>query len=227
MNSDNHSGHATLANERGQETARRGRPKSDSKRQAILQAATEVFVEHGYGETSVDRVAAAAGVSKATIYSHFESKDGLIEAVIDTRAAEVLSGFDDLDSADDDTAARLVRFCVAFQEHVLTSEMRAWDRLVIAEVHRAPGLAKKLFDCGPKSLHARLAEYLRKQTDAGHLSAENADEAAEDLMGLVLGLRLVSGQMGVGKKESRKARVARAERIVRFFMLAYGPAKPG
>ena len=53
------------------------------KREQILQGATRVFLQHGYAGTSMDRVAAEAGVSKQTIYSHFQDKEGLFTALIE------------------------------------------------------------------------------------------------------------------------------------------------
>ncbi len=56
----------------------RGRPKSDKKRQQILDAAAQLFASQGYTNTSLETVAAAAGVSKQTIYSHFSSKQEVL-----------------------------------------------------------------------------------------------------------------------------------------------------
>lgn len=54
-----------------------GRPKDLAKREAILEAAKALFLSLGYANTSMDAVAAAAGVSKLTVYSHFTDKQTL------------------------------------------------------------------------------------------------------------------------------------------------------
>lgn len=56
---------------------------TDRKREAIVQAAIGEFREHGFNGTSMDRVAAAAEVSKRTVYNHFPSKDELFGAILD------------------------------------------------------------------------------------------------------------------------------------------------
>ena len=56
---------------------------TDRKREAIVQAAIAEFREHGFNGTSMDRVAAAAEVSKRTVYNHFPSKDELFGAILD------------------------------------------------------------------------------------------------------------------------------------------------
>ena len=58
------------------------RQKSEEKAVAVLKGATQEFLPNGYAATSMDRVAKAAGVSKATVYSHFGDKEGLFNALI-------------------------------------------------------------------------------------------------------------------------------------------------
>ena len=55
------------------------------KRRAILNAATELFAARGYGAVSMDAIARAADVSKATLYAHFESKDRLFATIVQDR----------------------------------------------------------------------------------------------------------------------------------------------
>ncbi len=56
---------------------------SGKKAEAILAGGMQEFLAHGYAGTSMDRVATAAGVSKATVYSHFQDKEGLFTALIE------------------------------------------------------------------------------------------------------------------------------------------------
>jgi len=56
---------------------------SEKKAEAILAGGIQEFLAHGYAGTSMDRVARAAGVSKATVYSHFQDKEGLFTALIE------------------------------------------------------------------------------------------------------------------------------------------------
>ena len=59
-----------------------GRPRSAESHQAILRATLELLAEHGFGATSMDAVAARAGVSKATIYRRWKSKQELVEELL-------------------------------------------------------------------------------------------------------------------------------------------------
>ena len=60
------------------------RPRRDpARREAILHAAAEVFAHAGYAATSVDDIAAAAGITKLIVYRHFEAKETLYRAVLE------------------------------------------------------------------------------------------------------------------------------------------------
>jgi AcrR family transcriptional regulator len=69
-------------------TSRRGRPRSQKARQAILQAAADLLLDQGVGQVSMDAVAARAGVSKATIYRWWPSRERLtLEALLEWASA--------------------------------------------------------------------------------------------------------------------------------------------
>ena len=65
------------------QAARPGRPKSEEKRTSIRESAARLFLDEGFERTSMDSIANAAGVSKQTVYSHFENKDELFKSCIE------------------------------------------------------------------------------------------------------------------------------------------------
>src|SRR5581483_5614381 len=67
---------------------RRGRPKDPDKRVAVLRAAKQLFSRRGLSGVSMDAIAAAAGVSKLTLYSHFRSKDELFQTAVRQKCQE-------------------------------------------------------------------------------------------------------------------------------------------
>src|SRR5689334_23918731 len=79
---------------------RRGRPRDPERCRRILEAARTHFNEHGLERASVDAIAADAGVSKMTIYSHFTSKEGLFEAVVRDRTDRVMGGLAGVEALD-------------------------------------------------------------------------------------------------------------------------------
>lgn len=115
----------------------------NQKREQILRGATQVFLHHGYAGTSMDRVAAAAGVSKQTIYSHFQDKEGLFSALIErvtTRQLKVEFGSEP--SFEGEPSVLLRRIANGFLGKMGDREYISLLRLVVAESARFPELAQ-------------------------------------------------------------------------------------
>ena len=201
-----------------------GRPKSEEKRQQILEAARDLFLEHGYEVTSVDSIASRAGVSKATVYSHFDGKTGLVEAVIKQRSKGLTEHFSGQMEPSDDVRADLVGFSVGLSKAVLPRENRPWDRLVIAESHRHPELAQTLFKVGPTLVLERLTACLKTHCEAGRLEIGDIEAAAEQFIGMTLGFEFVRSLMASQTRRSDAYWKLRAESAADLFLSRYGKA---
>ena len=113
------------------------------KREQILQGATCVFLQHGYAGTSMDRVAAEAGVSKQTIYSHFQDKEGLFTALIERVTTRQLKlEFGSEPSFEGEPAILLRRIAEAYLTKMDDQEFIDLFRVVVAEAARFPELAQ-------------------------------------------------------------------------------------
>lgn len=163
-------------------------PRHDTespKRQVILAAAGELFMHQGYGATSVDAVARAAGVSKATLYAYFTSKDALFATIVNEACHDniVVGAFlpedtTDLQAALTALAGRMLRF-------LLQDRALAIHRVVIAESVRFPELGRAFYDNGPALFRTQFAAWLLRQQDAGRLAIPDADLAADQFVGLL------------------------------------------
>lgn len=155
---------------------KRGRPTEAGRierQEQILDAALPIFLEHGFGNATVDRIAAAARVTKRTIYSYFDNKDGVFTEM-QRRLAATVSG----EAFDPDSLETLAtRIVLALH----SARMIGLHRLVIAECLRFPDLARMLHDNGDMRHVARLAEHI----DIEH--GEPAADRAEALYSLLLG----------------------------------------
>lgn len=104
------------------------------RRDQLLDTAQQVFTAHGYAPTSMDDLAAAAGVTKPVLYDHFGSKDGLLAAVVERSGRQLLEATTDaVQGLDPETALRqgLTAFFAFVDDHA-----GAWT-LLLREV--APG----------------------------------------------------------------------------------------
>jgi AcrR family transcriptional regulator len=113
-----------------------------SKSEQILQGAMRVFLKHGYANTSMDRVAAEAGVSKQTIYSYFQDKEGLFSALIERVTIRRLQREFQSEPIQGQPSTMLRRLAESFLDKMDDLEYIAVLRLVIAESARFPELAQ-------------------------------------------------------------------------------------
>ncbi len=77
------------------------------RRTQLLELATSVFTQKGFQATSMDDIAAAAGVTKPVLYQHFDSKETLYVEVIDITARSLLEGVREIEAVESDTAGRV------------------------------------------------------------------------------------------------------------------------
>jgi len=199
--------------------------RSARKRRAILDAATEAFLEQGYGGTSMDSIAAAAGVSKQTVYQHFGDKQRLFRELI-TATVQAASDpvYDEARRLADsgrieDDLRDLARRLLAL---VMQPTMLRLRRLVIAEARRFPELGRVFYDQGPGRTIATLAETFAELAAQGKLHAPDPLLAATHFNWLVMSAPLNEAML-LGKDESLSARKIKqlGDGAVRVFLSAY------
>ncbi|MET0523901.1 MAG: TetR/AcrR family transcriptional regulator [Nocardioides sp.] len=200
--------------------------RSARKRQAILDAAREVFLEHGFVGAGMDQVAAAAGVSKVTVYHHFSDKQRLFVAVIEAAITEAESGSRALVeglATSSDLPRDLSRFARRHVALVTQPHLVRMRRLIVAESGRFPELARAWHAAGPERGHATLAEQIRTLTDRGLLRAPDPLLAAQHLNYLILSVPL-NEALFTGRETAFSGRRLNrwADEAVRVFLAAYG-----
>ncbi|NMG06490.1 TetR/AcrR family transcriptional regulator [Brasilonema sp. UFV-L1] len=119
------------------------RDSSLDKVEQILQGAMHEFLLHGYAGTSMDRIAVCAGVSKATVYSHFQDKQGLFKALIEKLAQQRFHSIFGTERLEGDPKRVLRRLLTkALNQMLKDEEFHAFKRVIIGESGRFPELAR-------------------------------------------------------------------------------------
>ena len=164
----------------------KGRTKSDEKRQQILETASDLFLTKGFHETSMDDIADIAGVSKQTVYSHFNRKEDLFVTVIQRRcASHNLSP--SLFTSQRPCRDVLMEMSQHFVELVMNEGAVKLLRTCVggAEIH--PDVAQMFYRAAPQEVTAMLADYLARQTALGVLQVDNPQNAARQLLFMLKG----------------------------------------
>jgi TetR/AcrR family transcriptional repressor of mexJK operon len=199
------------------------------KHQAILDAATAVFLRHGYLGTSMDEIAAHAHVSKQTVYKHFADKEalftGIVTATVDEASDPVYDEVRHLEDSGDveadlrDLARRQLRL-------VMQPRLLALRRVVIAEAGRFPALGRTFYERGAGRTVGALAATFERLAGRGLLDVSDPVLAATHFNWLVMSAP-VNEAMLLGRDEPDPAELDRyADGGVRAFLAAYGARPP-
>lgn len=156
----------------------RWRRRKDDRPGEILSAAVAVFAERGYAATRLDDVAARAGVSRATVYLYFRSKEDLFKAVVRQLIVPVMEGRAAPDANDAGSSAeRLRRFIDSVPKALESSGLAVIPKLVIAESQNFPELARFYFEEVPLRARQTIAALVRRGIERGEFAAVDPDLA--------------------------------------------------
>jgi AcrR family transcriptional regulator len=199
--------------------------KSDFKRQAILDSAYRLFRAQGFEKTSITEITAEVGGSKATIYSHFPSKEALFVECVMAAAENYMTGtLQHLDASScSDPAVPLHNFGGRFLKFICSPEQLEVRRLIIAEALRS-GTGKLFFD-KITTLRAHVSAFLSACMASGTLRTGDSDLAADHLGALLEAEILEPLLLHVREASPTPEEIALAvKRGVAAFLRAYAPA---
>ena len=200
--------------------------RSDRKHREIMQAATALFVAQGYDGTSMDDIAAKAGVSKQTIYKHFADKDRLFSEIVlatnqkvDHVVGLVLSTLNNTE----DLVGDLGKLGRNFLEALMDEELLQVRRLVIANADRMPSLGRQWYEDGFERVTTALISCFETLAAKNLLQIEDARLAANHFAGMLLWIPVNNAMFTGNNKPCTRRELDRlADMAVRAFLAAYG-----
>jgi TetR/AcrR family transcriptional repressor of mexJK operon len=164
-----------------------GRPKDLAKRKAILEAAKTLFLSNGYDGSSMDAIAAEAGVSKLTVYSHFTDKEKLFAEAVKSKCAEQLPEL--LFELSDDVPVAQVLLSIGrgFNELINSRESVELHRVMVSLAAQDSKLSKMFYEAGPQRVLQGMEELLRRADQSGKLRIPDPLSAADQFFCLIKG----------------------------------------
>ena len=203
---------------------RRGRPRDPERYRRIVEAARSHFNAHGLERANVDAIAADAGVSKMTIYSHFASKEGLFEAVVRDRTDRVVGGVAGVETLDP-TQPQKALLAIGEQFLALAREEDTLGqfRLIYGAAAVQREACRVFYRQGADRVIGDLMAYLRRADAQGTLNIRRPRQAADLFRSIFLGDGHIRGLMMLDMPDARENRALLRE-AVRVFMAAYAKA---
>ena len=174
----------------------------------------------GYGAASMDAIARQAGVSKATLYTHFDGKDALFAALIVGECRDFSDQIGQRARDEPDIRVALRSLAEDFNNLLCDDEKLAMYRMVVAETPRFPALGSIFYDSGPKVMIDRIADLLRRAAERGLLKIPDAHVAAVQFISLVRGDSHLTRILGVTPTMSMPADYI--DSGVDLFLAGYG-----
>lgn len=202
-------------------TATPGRPKDMAKRQAILDAAKCLFLELGYEGSSMDSIALAAGVSKLTVYNHFNDKETLFIAAVENHCENQLPALDFDLKPDMAIETALNRIALRFQSIIYSKEGLELHRLMCSMTQHNPTLVHKFFAAGPTRVLSHMTRLLEQAHAQRKLSIANSLQAAEHFLSLFCGHRHMRVLFDIEAAPSEQQQQQLAQDNIVFFVRAY------
>jgi TetR/AcrR family transcriptional repressor of mexJK operon len=200
-----------------------GRPKDPAKRRAILDAAKTLFLTHGYANTSMDAVAGEAGVSKLTVYSHFNDKETLFSSAVMAKCEEQLPPLFFELPAGIPVENVLLNIARGFHQLINSDESVNLHRLMMALGTQDPKLSQIFFEAGPERMVQGMERLLKQVHETGALSIDLPRNAAEHFFCLIKGAGNFRLLYCCGEPLSEEASESHVQEVVGLFMRAYRP----
>ncbi|KMK65373.1 TetR/AcrR family transcriptional regulator [Puniceibacterium sp. IMCC21224] len=145
----------------------------------VLTGARDIFMRDGFEGASVDDIARAAGVSKATLYSYFPDKRLLFMEVATLQCQH--QSREAMDTLDLTQPPRVVLSKAAntFLGFLLSEMGQRIFRICVGEADRFPELGRQFYNCGPMTMRTALVNYITSAIARGELVAEDPELAAD------------------------------------------------
>lgn len=175
-------------------TPKRGRPSAKQVaaiENAILSTARRLFFEQGYDVVAMEGVAAAAGVSKGTLYARYSSKEALFTAVVEESVQQWATD----SSITDARPAKNLEDCLRHHVHsiarsLVLPDVRAYQKLLLGNRDRFPELSRTMYDVGYLYIVNLIARDVREMAAREGAPARDPDTLAQMLVAAIAGWQL-------------------------------------
>ena len=204
-----------------QKPAAPGRPKDPEKRAAILEASKRLFLSQGYERVSMDQIAAEAGVSKLTVYSHFGDKESLFGEAVRAHCETGMptSLFDE--DAQTPLRQRLEVIGHAFFAMVMAPDAVSGHRILCSPQVTASALPAVFWEAGPQRVQRAFAALLERRIVAGELDIEDPQRASSFFFTLLKGDPHAQAVLGYSCSGGDECPEAHIVAVVELFLRAY------
>ncbi|POZ52357.1 TetR/AcrR family transcriptional regulator [Methylovulum psychrotolerans] len=205
-----------------------GRPRKGEEtlsRDRLVDSASQLFLEYGYGNLCLETVAKEARVSMRTIYSQFGGKAGLFGAVIKRCSDRFVTVLAENNVLEGQPEAALLDFAKHFLYGITRPDAVRLRTILLGEALRFPDLATQFYEQGPGRTQVHLAQFFARQQQAGHFLGTDPQVLADYFLGAFRSERFQKLQLGLATTPDEAEIEAWARQTTTLFL--YGSLKAG
>lgn len=194
--------------------------KREIRREAMLSAAYDLFLEKGYEATTLSDIVGRSGGSLATLYEMFEGKPGLLRAMVGDRCSQISEAIDRAISSHKPPREALREIAEYMFDKIIDPDAIALFKAAIAQ----PELGRKLYEAGPANGQAMLADYFAHQTSEGTLHIDDPVFAAQLFFQMMFGHFHQMLLFGLPVSLSKADKARHFDTVMAAFFKIYGPS---
>ncbi|MEJ2899278.1 TetR/AcrR family transcriptional regulator [Acinetobacter sp. NS-4] len=198
-----------------------GRPKDLEKRQRILTAAKSLFLRCGYHGSSMNQIAQEAGVTKLTVYNHFQDKANLFVCAIVATCEELLSARPLNLQANSNFYQEFVHACELALNITNLPEAIKLERLLVELAAEQNPLAQTFYNACHLRMNALWENFFQQAIELGFIQPEALKNLTLLILSLLLGMRHHEVLLGVREVPTAEERQQIIQYSIEIFMLKY------
>lgn len=198
-----------------------GRPKDLEKRAKILQAAKSIFLKMGYHATNMNQIAKDAGVTKLTVYNHFQDKANLFICAIEESCEESICAKEIILTAESNFEQALYVMCHRALSIIYLPEALKLDRVLFELAAEQSPLTQQFFDASHTRMSNVWCDFFRQAIRLNFIQADDPLKQTEMIVSLMLGLRHYRVLLGLDTVPTAIEIDQMIQQAVELFLLKY------
>ena len=200
-----------------------GRPKDLEKRAKILQAAKSIFLKMGYHATNMNQIAKEAGVTKLTVYNHFQDKANLFMCAIEESCEESIRAKQFELTAESDFGQALYLMCHRALSIIYLPEALKLDCLLFELAAEQSPLTQQFFDASHTRMCHVWCDFFEQAIAFKFIQADAPLKQTELIISLMLGIRHQQVLLGLAPVPTADEIDQIIQHAIEIFLLKYQP----
>lgn len=201
-----------------------GRPKDLVKKKKILEAAKQLFLKQGFHGSSMNQIAKEAGVTKLTVYNHFQDKESLFTCAIEETCEELINAQPIQLNENSNFLEVLNQVCRLILQIVNLPEAIKLEHLLLELAAEQNPLAQPFYNASHHRLFVMWTVFFTQAAQYGFIQQDDPKNQTGILLSLLLGHRHHEILLGIKNIPTEAEKIQIVDQAIELFMMKYKKA---